>query len=97
MECAQDGHRSNPARVPVLAVYDRIVMHWSPKHRGASEQCPACRALVRPDPVTAELWWCGKCHVWWGFIIDGAMRLPSPAATAVGGSTGVAARDAERG
>jgi hypothetical protein len=79
---------------PFLLTTTSIVMHWSPKYRGSSEQCPACRALVRPDPVTAELWWCGACRVWWGFTVDGSVRLPG---TAVGGSGGVAARDAELG
>jgi len=66
-------------------------MHWSPKYRGASEQCPACRALVRSDAAASGLWWCGKCHVWWGFILDGAMPIGGPGAITVPAGSGAGA------
>jgi ribosomal protein L37AE/L43A len=84
-ECVEDGQRSKIGPVIFLAaVTTGKQMHWSPQSRSrdSSEHCPACRSLVRSEAATAGLWWCGKCRVWWGFIVAGVMQLPAAGARA---------------
>ena len=39
--------------------------------------CPACRQPVRADsPVGADLWYCVKCRVWWGFALVASETEP---------------------